>query len=332
MNGKLRAVADEWLDAGAEIVSTATYQVTLEGLQREFGMSADEARARVRDSCEQLRESIAAHGGQRRQRQQQQQQRRAKVALSLGPLSAVLPGCDEFTARYPADVTPARLIEFHRARTRELQLASGAGGGAGVDVVAFETVGDATEAVSIGRVMGDSHLGAVPFWLSLQCRDAAHLASGESLVRAIPDVLRACEREKGQGPNLVALGVNCVHVALLPSLVPRIDACVRNFMHESAAHPWRVDVVAYSNSGEVWAQGSGWVWPSSHQPEREGAERGGREGQAREPNSLASASWAGVVASCGARIIGGCCRIGSQHIAALREKVLAPQKSTLQIS
>jgi len=50
-----------------------------------------------------------------------------------------------------------------------------------------------------------------PFWLSLTCRDARHLADGSPL----KEILQAAR----DVPNLCAIGVNCVGPRLLPRVI-----------------------------------------------------------------------------------------------------------------
>lgn len=90
-------------------------------------------------------------------------------------------------------------------------------------------------------------------------------------------------------PEVIAVGVNCCH----PSDVPGAITAAR----ETTSKP----VIVYPNSGEAWDPGGrGWVGPASY-----------------------SAEQAGQWVAGGARIIGGCCRVGPVDIAAVHRACAA---------
>jgi homocysteine S-methyltransferase len=114
-------------------------------------------------------------------------------------------------------------------------------------------------------------------WVSFTARDGAHSANGEPIA--------ACAARVGAHPQVAAVGVNCVAPRLVPALVAALAA--------ATAKP----IVAYPNSGEVYDAGSG-GWAGGGECER-----------------FAEQARAWIAA--GARVIGGCCRTGPEHIAEL---------------
>lgn len=122
-------------------------------------------------------------------------------------------------------------------------------------------------------------------WISFSARDGAHTCHGERLTDCAA-ALDAC-------PQVVAIGVNCTAPQYIPALIDAIRAATDK------------PIVVYPNSGEVYDtthhcwQGIGTVAAFAE--------------QARE--------WAAH----GARIIGGCCRTGPEHIRALATWVRAPR-------
>ncbi|NWK79362.1 homocysteine S-methyltransferase [Aquitalea sp. LB_tupeE] len=119
---------------------------------------------------------------------------------------------------------------------------------------------------------------ATPAWISFSCRDAEHVWQGERLAD--------CMAMLDAVPQVVALGVNCTDPLLLEALLAQ------------AASVTSKPLLAYPNSGEHW---------DAHQ-------RCWR-GRASVEGFVALAQrWRAA----GARLIGGCCRTGPAHIAALR--------------
>lgn len=111
-------------------------------------------------------------------------------------------------------------------------------------------------------------------WISFTARDEQHTAQGERL--------SDCAALLDAFPQVVAVGVNCT----APHLIPAI---ARN-MAAATGKP----VLAYPNSGETYhADTNGWSGAAE---------------------CAAFGSQARVWYAAGARIIGGCCRTGPDHI------------------
>ncbi|MEW2293867.1 homocysteine S-methyltransferase [Streptomyces sp. NPDC006743] len=243
-----------YLEAGADVVITASYQATFEGLARR-GFGRDRAAALIASSVALAREAVA--------------RARAKgvarplwVAASAGPYGALLADGSEYRGRY--GLTVDELERFHRPRLEVLAAAR-------PDVLALETVPDADEATALLRAVRG--LG-MPAWLSYTV-DGSRTRAGQPLEEAFAPAAGAKE--------VIAVGVNCC--------APEdVEAAV-----ETAARVTGKPVVAYPNSGEVWdARSRSWTGHRTLTPAQ--AER-----------------WRAA----GARLIGGCCRVGPATIAQL---------------
>jgi len=121
-----------------------------------------------------------------------------------------------------------------------------------------------------------------PAWISFSCRGGAHIVDGTP----IEDVVSMF----ADHPIVAAIGVNCTPPQFVPELVRRLKS----------AAPGKV-AMAYPNSGETYHVGdnswSGTVTPGDC--------------------AVAAESWVAA----GAGIVGGCCRMGPDHIRAIREKL-----------
>ena len=119
-----------------------------------------------------------------------------------------------------------------------------------------------------------------PAWISFSCADDAHISDGTPITEVI-----ALFRDH---PSVVAVGVNCTPPQYVPELVRKI----RTIAPEKA-------VIAYPNSGEVYhIEDNSWSGTVT-------------------PGDCATAALAWVDA--GATIVGGCCRMGPDHIRAIRD-------------
>lgn len=175
------AVHRDYLDAGADIVTTASYQATFAGLARR-GLDHAAAAAIIGTSVRLARRACDEAG-----------RTDALVAGSIGPYGAYLADGSEYRGDYGLSVDA--LVDFHGPRLDVLA--------ASCDVIACETIPCLTEAEALARL-----LPGLDAWVSFSCRDALHVSHGEPLAECIEAV--ACA---------TAVGVNCIAPALALDLL-----------------------------------------------------------------------------------------------------------------
>lgn len=214
---RIRRVHDDYLDAGADVITTASYQASFEGLARR-GLDADAAAALMQRSVALAREARDAWWADPAHRAGR---RRPLVAASVGPYGAALADGSEYRGHY--GVGPATLRAFHERRLHELWAA-------GPDLLAIETIPSLPEAIVLADLV--AALPGARAWIAFQCRDGAHTAEGQD----IADCARALDGREA----IVALGVNCTAPAHVGDLVDRL------------AGASRLPIVVYPNSGETY--------------------------------------------------------------------------------
>lgn len=215
-----RAIVDAtraFLDAGARIVATASYQASRKGLMAA-GLSGADADATIlssvalaRQACDEFARDNPDAGPR-------------LVAASVGPYGATLHDGSEYTGDY--GIGAEELREFHAERLAVLD-------GSDADLLACETIPSGVEAEVLAGLLLKARL---PAWVSFSCRDESHLADGTPLAEAAG--LFAAH------PRVVAVGVNCV----APDLVVPLIRVLKT------AAPGKA-VVVYPNSGEVYRAG-----------------------------------------------------------------------------
>lgn len=279
--GLIAQVHADYLAAGADLITSASYQASFPGFARR-GLDRDAAEGLLRAS---IRLAVEARDRFWRDAQTPPSRPRPLVAASIGPYGAFLADGSEYRGDYGLSV--AALMDFHRDRLACLAEA-------GADLLAFETIPSLPEAEALVRLLDE--ILAPPAWLSFQCRDDRRLADGAPLAEAV------ALAEVASG--IAALGVNCVP----PRAVRPLLECAR----ERTGKP----LVAYPNSGERWdAADRRWRAGADREgatSDREGAAAGG---PVEDPAAFAALarSWAAA----GAALIGGCCRTGPEHIRAV---------------
>ena len=210
---KILEVHRAYIEAGAQCIETAGYQVSRMGYA-EIGLPQERADAALLCSVRLAREAASAFPD-----------RQVLVAASLGPYGAALHNGAEYHGNY--DCTYADLVAFHRERIAVLV---GAKGADSPDLLAFETLPSLEEARAIGEAMREWPQAAA--WFSFTCRDEAHVVHGE--------LLRDGAKMAARFPQTVAMGVNCTLPGLIPFLIGELRA--------ASDKP----VIVYPNSGEGW--------------------------------------------------------------------------------
>ena len=121
-----------------------------------------------------------------------------------------------------------------------------------------------------------------PAWVSFSCRNSHCISDGTTL-REAAELFR-------NHPRVLAVGINCTAAHLISPLIKEIRK----------AAPGKA-IVVYPNSGEKYEASTN-TWFGSLSP-------------------VENARTANVWRDAGADIIGGCCRMGPKHIAAIRESL-----------
>ncbi len=220
-----RAIVDAtraFLDAGAGIVATASYQASRQGLMAT-GLSAEQADDLIRSSVTLARtacdEFVADNPGAMR----------PLVAASIGPYGAILHDGSEYTGAY--DISLEDLRNFHAERLAVLDTGD-------ADLLACETIPSGDEATALAQLLRDASL---PSWISFSCKDASHLVDGTPLADAAGQF--------AGHPGVLAVGANCVPPELVTPLIAELKA----------AAPDKA-IVVYPNSGESYrSEDNAWL-------------------------------------------------------------------------
>jgi homocysteine S-methyltransferase len=210
------AVHKEYLEAGADCILTASYQVSVEGFA-EIGRGPQDA---AESTARAFHKSVEL-ADQARREYQAASLRPIWIAGSLGPYGAMLHNGAEYHGNY--DCTFDDLAAFHSRRTAVMSTTH-------ADFLAFESIPSLEEARAILAALGSfPEVGA---YLSFTCRDGRHVSHGETL--------RSCGELLDRQPQIIGVGVNCTAPewigSLIKELVPVTDK----------------PIVVYPNSGEGW--------------------------------------------------------------------------------
>lgn len=221
----IREVHEAYVQAGADIVTTATYQLSFPGFA-ERGLTKEQTVDAMR-----LGVQLARLAQPR------------LVAASVGPYGAFLADGSEYRGDY--GLTLRQLMDWHQPRLEAL-IASGA------DLLACETIPCQAEAEALARLL-EAYPG-VAAWFSFSCRNEREVCHGETLA--------ACARAVNDSPNAIAFGVNCTPPHLVEGLLQGVAEVSRwpllaypnlGGTWDSAAHVWGdATELNWTDAGRRW--------------------------------------------------------------------------------
>ena len=328
----------DWLHAGADILSTVTYQchfgtgendavvynppVVKDDLQMKEIMAQG-----VRLAQKTVQEFVSKSGRSRQsENHHHHHHQKAKfVVASSGCYGAALADGSEYTGSYPSYMKNRnKLMDFHFAKAAVLVEAQ-------PDGLAVETIPSLEECRAVIQMLGrlpereqqgsnQNHQNKrVAYWISLACQNESQLNDGHSVIDAL-DALREMDPD---AEVVHAVGINCCNPLHVPSLL-------RIIVGHMATQGPRRGIVVYPNSGEEWdAEKADWKEGTGVQSSDEFTQ------QMVEAIHLIRAVWKQhldkttasrgsnitIETSCPKIIVGGCCRTSPQTISKIRAAV-----------
>ena len=176
----ITAAHRRYVDAGADVIITASYQASEPGFVAA-GLSATDARRLLASTTAVARAADPS-----------------VVACSVGPFGAYLGDGSEYNGRYSASWSEVRA--FHRARLEVLVDTA-------PDIFAIETIPSRAEAEIVVEEL--RALTDAPAWLTFTCADDLHTCGGDLFADAVAAV----------AATLTAVGVNCTAPSLVEPLL-----------------------------------------------------------------------------------------------------------------
>ncbi|KAL0388565.1 UNVERIFIED_CONTAM: Homocysteine S-methyltransferase 2 [Sesamum radiatum] len=273
----IRRVHLDYLEAGANIIISASYQATLQGFEAK-GLSRKEGEAllekSVKIACEarDIYYDRATKGswdisGDVLTRKEHP----VLVAASVGSYGAYLADGSEYSGIYGDNIGLETLKDFHCRRVQVLAES-------GADLIAFETIPNKLEAMAYAELLEEEAVN-IPAWFSFSSKDGINVVSG--------DPIQDCALIADSCEQVIAVGVNCTPPRFIHGLIQSIQTVTTK------------PILVYPNSGETYdASRKEWV-PSTG------------------VTDVDFVSYVGKWREAGASLIGGCCRTTPNTITAI---------------
>lgn len=222
----------DYLRAGADIISTNTYQASVDGFVKHLGVTPEEGIGLIRSAVDLAKRARAIYLEECRETGLPKHIPR--IAGSVGPYGAYLHDASEYDGNY-IDRTPVSTMrKWHRPRMRTLVEA-------GVDLLAIETIPCQKEAEMLMELLKE--FPQIKAWLSFSVKDGFSVAHGEDFRAAVK---KCWDLNSNQ---LLAVGVNCCSPKIVADLLKGIND----------DRPAPIPLVAYPNSGEKYDHEIGWI-------------------------------------------------------------------------
>ncbi|XP_017475438.1 PREDICTED: homocysteine S-methyltransferase 1-like [Rhagoletis zephyria] len=271
----------DFLQNGAQIILSNTYQSSIEGFMEHLSLSREESIQLMRKSVQLAKEAKMKYFEMVEKANGTQEAGLPLIMASIGPYGAHLHDCSEYKGSYSKRVSSEDIQNWHRPRI-DACLAEG------VDGLAIETIPCQMEAEAVVDMLLNDYPN-VKFWVSFQCKDAETLAHGELFSNAAYSIWNKVKNANAV-ERLIAVGVNCLNPMFVKPLFKSLNIL---------AGAEYIPLVVYSNRGEIYDEKQG-----------EWTER---------DDCIPLDSYVPQWIELGARIIGGCCRVYPEDILRIRK-------------
>ncbi|KAK3335869.1 homocysteine S-methyltransferase [Cercophora scortea] len=307
----LLACQSDFGEAGADIITTATYQVSIDAF--EATRSSDWPRGVSIANIGQFLEDAVLIANEARQSRTPG----SGTALALGPYGATMVPSTEYSGKYDAEhCSLESLANWHMERL--MLFAKVEGLLRRIGHVAFETIPRQDEIMAIRKVLEAGLTGraqdmfsfSIPVWISCVFPDGDKLPDGSSVEDAVAAVL------SNQFSAYVpwGIGINCTKVGNLASLVARFEKAVSGLVRLGALTAWP-SLILYPDgtNGEVYNTATKtWELP-------DGKKAPETPWEVELANIVEATSKSGRWRSI---VVGGCCKTSDSDIARLRKVLI----------
>lgn len=206
---QIEAAHKAFVDAGAQIIITSSYQISMDGCALR-GWTESDVRSALLLSTELARNATVGTD--------------VKVAASVGPYGASLADGSEYRGNYGR--TKTQLKDFHRMRLQVLIESN-------PDLLAIETIPELTEAEAILELLDEQDI-KIPYWISFSCKDGERISSGELFKDAVALVSGKI--------GAIGVGVNCTAPEFITPLLSSAKSRIPYVVYPNSGRTWNAEI------------------------------------------------------------------------------------------
>lgn len=229
----IKQIFINYIHHGANLITTATYQIPYHGIKREIPSITDKELHDIWNNAVLVAKQAI-----------KDTQTSCKINGSIGPYGCYINDGSEYTGIYPSDVTVSDLIDHHAPLVKFMN------GHCDVDIIGFETIPNIQELVAIMELSSQI---TKPFYISFCMNDQLSIDRINQVIG---------EYSPGQ---LVAVGVNCIDYGHVTRYLQMFsDSCsyplvaYPNYGFISESEGYRVNEDQWEKSVDEWMKFNLW--------------------------------------------------------------------------
>ena len=218
----IKSIHLEYLKAGAQFITTASYQASIESLKKE-GFNFQESKKIILKSVD-LAEEV-----KKLFIKKYINKKKILIAASIGSYGSFLSDGSEYKGDY--NVNDKTIFDFHESKIQILENSK-------ANILAFEAIPNYREAKIISKILENCKKKS---WISFTCKNELEISDGTLLAK--------CCNFLKNNPNIFALGVNCTS----PKYVTQLIKILKNNCGDKK-------IIIYPNSGKKYdSKNKSWI-------------------------------------------------------------------------
>ena len=174
----IKNIHKDYINAGADYISTSTYQVSYDRLQN-MGYQSSEIKKVFQKSVDLVKEAIKESGSKKE----------IKIVGSFGPFASYDPNASEYVGKYNS--TDDEIKNFHLNNINIIEETD-------LDIILYETIPCLREIKVLSKVLSQTNK---EIWISITCNENIEFRDGSSFKEACKII--------SQIEQITTLGINC---------------------------------------------------------------------------------------------------------------------------
>ena len=174
----IKNIHKDYINAGADYISTSTYQVSYDRL-KNMGYQSSEIKKVFQKSVDLVKEAIKESGSKKE----------IKIVGSFGPFASYDPNASEYVGKYNS--TDDEIKNFHLNNINIIEETD-------LDIILYETIPCLREIEILSKVLSQTNK---EIWISITCNENIEFRDGSSFKEACKII--------SQIEQITTLGINC---------------------------------------------------------------------------------------------------------------------------
>ena len=187
----IKNIHKDYINAGADYISTSTYQVSYDRLQN-MGYQSSEIKKVFQKSVDLVKEAIKESGSKKE----------IKIVGSFGPFASYDPNASEYVGKYNS--TDDEIKNFHLNNINIIEETD-------LDIILYETIPCLREIKILSKILSQTNK---EIWISITCNENIEFRDGSSFKEACKII--------SQIDQITTLGINCFSPLLVEKALKKL--------------------------------------------------------------------------------------------------------------